>query len=95
MLLSNDQVPLQDFCPDAAVDLWWQSKSRRHNQRTRRPYRQRSACSSSSTPDTAMDDLSVDSENDTSDSESDCLHDCDRWMRDSNSDLVFCLFCFV
>ena len=75
LLLSTDQVPLQDFCPDAAVNLWWRSKSRRPDQRTRRPYRQRSAGSSSSTPDTATDDLSVDSENDTSDSESDRLHD--------------------
>ena len=86
LLLSTDQVPLQDFCPDAAVDLWWRSKSRRPDQRTRRPYRQCSAGSSSSTPDTATADLSVYSENDTSDSESDRLHDWDRWMCDSNSD---------
>ena len=86
LLLSTDQVPQQDFCPDVAVDLWWQSKSRRPDQRTRRPYRQRSAGSSSSTPDTATDDLSVDSENDTSDSESDRLHDWDKWMWESNSD---------
>ena len=86
LLLSTDQVPLQDFCPDAAVDLWWRSKSRRPDQRTRRPYRQHSAGSSSSTPDTATDDLSVYSENDTSDSESDRLHDWDKWMCDSNSD---------
>ena len=33
LLLSTDQVPLQDFCPDAAVDLWWRSKSRRPDQR--------------------------------------------------------------
>ena len=85
LLLSTDQVPLQDFCSDAAVDLWWRSKSRRPDQRTRRPYRQCSAGSSSSTPDTATDDLSVDSD-DTSDSESDQLHDRDKWMRDSNSD---------
>ena len=78
LLLSTDQVPLQDFCPDAAVDLWWRSKSRRPDQKTRRPYRQCSAGSSSSTPDTATDDLLVDSENDTSDSESDRLHDWDK-----------------
>ena len=53
------------------------------------PYGQSSTGSSSSTPDTATDDLSVDSENDTSDSESDCLHDWDRWMCDSNSDNPF------
>ena len=44
------------------------------------------AGSSSSTPDTATDDLSVDSENDTSNLESDRLHDWDKWMCDSNSD---------
>ena len=56
------------------------------NLAARRPYRQCSAGSSSSTPDTATDDLLVDSENDTSDSESDRLHDWDKWMCDSNSD---------
>ena len=93
LLLSTDQVPLQDFCPDAAVDLWWRSKSRRPDQRTRRPYRQHSAGSSSNTPDTATDDLSVYSENDTSDSESDRLHDWDKWMCDSNSDYFVLFFC--
>lgn len=26
LLLLSDQTPLQEFCPDAAIDLWWRSK---------------------------------------------------------------------
>ena len=41
LLLSTDSVPLKEFCPDAAIDLWWKDKLRRPNQKKRREYMKR------------------------------------------------------
>ena len=39
LTVASAKVPLKDFCPDDAIDLWWKDKVRRPNQKRRRPYR--------------------------------------------------------
>ena len=39
LTLAIDKVPLKDFSPEDAIDLWWKDKLRRPNQRPRRPYK--------------------------------------------------------
>ena len=41
LLLTTDSVPLREFCPDEAIDLWWRDKVRRPNQSKRKPYKER------------------------------------------------------
>ena len=41
LTVASAKVPLKDFCPDDAIDLWWKDKVRRPNQKRRRPYRKR------------------------------------------------------
>ncbi len=78
LLLSVDSVPLKDFCPDAAIDLWWKDKLRRPNQKKRKEYEKRS----STTPSAADSTASSESEEE-SDSETDLLTAWDNWMTSS------------
>ena len=39
LTITSAHVPLTDFCPDDAIDLWWKEKVRRPNQKARRPYK--------------------------------------------------------
>ena len=94
--LNADVVPLDDFDANSSIDLWWQDKKRRLNQRQRKPYRKRrkvaltsgsTACSTSSMKE---DVVNLDSESSTdsespaeseSDSEANNLLDCwDNWI---------------
>ena len=34
-------MPLKEFSPDEAIDLWWSDRVRRPNQKPRNPYRKR------------------------------------------------------
>ena len=36
--LNANQIPLEDFNPDASIELWWKDKIRRPNQRQRKDY---------------------------------------------------------
>ena len=47
LLLATDGAPLKEFCPDAAIDLWWTDKLCRPNQRKRKKYKK---CTSAKRP---------------------------------------------
>ena len=38
IFLTNDVVPLKDFCPDSAIELWSSDKLRRPNQNKRKKH---------------------------------------------------------
>lgn len=39
VLLNVDKIPLEDFNPDPSIDLWWNAKSQRLNQRQQKEYK--------------------------------------------------------
>ena len=80
LLLSTDSVPLKDFCPDAAIDLWWKDKLRRPNQKKRKQYKKHS----STTPSVA-DSSSSESDSEESDAQPNLLTEWDDWMTPSSS----------
>ena len=55
-MVAFNNVPLKDFNPDAAIDLWWREKVRRPNQGQRKAYKKRKV---------DVIDLDSDSEEDT------------------------------
>ncbi len=84
LALGIDPVPLNDFNPDAAVDLWWRNKSRRPNQKPRKSYKACAGSTSSEPCSSTSAEAQGNSEEVSSDS--DWLQDWDRWMCDSDSD---------
>ena len=56
LLLTVDGVPLADFNPDAAIDIWWNDKQRRPNQKKRNPYKQIPSSSATSTSASTVHD---------------------------------------
>ena len=73
LLLSTDSAPLKEFCPDAAIDLWWKDKLCRPNQKKRREYMKRT-----NTTTSTVDSSSSESE------ESNLLTEWDDWMTPSS-----------
>ena len=41
LMVSINGPPLKEFCPDAAIDLWWKDKLRRPHQQERKAYASR------------------------------------------------------
>ncbi len=78
LIVSTDNVPLKDFSPDHAIDLWWKDRVRRPSQKPRRQYTKRGT--------TETGDGVASQEPPQSDSESDTeitsniLDDWDDWM---------------
>ena len=48
LIVSTAGVPLKEFNPDHAINLWWKDKLRRPNQRPRAQYKQNVAAASTS-----------------------------------------------
>jgi len=74
--LNEDVNPLDNFDANPSIDLWWQDKKKRLNQRPRKPYRKRrkvvlnnAASTPCSTSSMAEDVVNLDGESST-DSES-------------------------
>ena len=69
VLLNADKIPLEDFNPDPSIDLWWNAKSRRLNQRQQKEYKK-------------LTSERKDNKTDSEDSEEDVetLQDWDEWM---------------
>ena len=86
LTLISDQTPLNEFSPDAAIDLWWNAKVRRPNQRKRKAYRKHSSASTCTSSGT--DEISPSETHDSSDSDSDTciLDDWDNWMYSDDSE---------
>ena len=78
LLLTSDSVPLKDFCPDDAIDLWWRDKVRRPHQSSRKRYKKRTP-SSDVAVNESTDSSQCESEED-SDDDTDLLGDWDDWM---------------
>ena len=56
LVLNSDKLLLQKFNPDHSIDLWWDSKRRRPQQKSRKKYSKRfsvqsSTCSAPTTSD--------------------------------------------
>ena len=81
LLLTLNEVPLNKFSPDAAIDLWWKDKQRRPNQQKRKKYKRRKT-----------ESTSPEVETDSSESEGkdhhDLLSDWDSWM---TTQLLYCI----
>ena len=41
LTITSARMPLKEFSPDEAIDLWWSDRVRRPNQKPRKPYRKR------------------------------------------------------
>ena len=81
LLLTTDSVPLREFCPDEAIDLWWRDKVRRPNQSKRKQYKEctRNLTTHESTVSSSESETEPGSKED-SDAQSDLLSDWDEWM---------------
>ena len=73
LLLTLNEVPLNRFSPDTAIDLWWRDKQRRPNQQKRKKYKQRNPNSASPQVETSS---SASEEGD----HHNLLSDWDSWM---------------
>ena len=87
LIVSTAGVPLKEFNPDHAIDLWWKDKLRRPNQRPRALYKQQKVTAASTSSDTHESEQVSDAES-NSDAESDSLHQSwDSWIDiESDSD---------
>ena len=41
LAITSARVPLREFSPDEAIELWWNDKVRRPNQKPKKPYKKR------------------------------------------------------
>ena len=81
LLLTSDSIPLKNFCPDDAIDLWWKDKVRRPHQRSRKQYKKRTPSTSSDlTVNESTDSSSQCESEEDSDDGTDLLGDWDDWM---------------
>ena len=74
LMLSINGPPLKEFCPDAAIDLWWKDKLCRPHQHLRKDYAARTTSSEG-------DSTEVEGEE-----EIDMLTNWDDWMAPLPSD---------
>ena len=81
LILNTDRVPLQDFNPGAAIDLWWKSKTRRLNQPPRKQYAKHQDAAKNSR------EIETDHESEDEAGESVLLNDWDEWLNTSDDDL--------
>ena len=70
LTITSAHVPLKDFCPYNAINLWWKEKVRRPNQKPRRPYKKRKRISTSSRAATASTTETIELLSSTSESDS-------------------------
>ena len=78
--LSETGVPVKEFNPDHSIDLWWQNKVRRPNQKQKAPYKKQKTCI-----DTDASTCSASTELTETDSDSDAeseslLESWDSWV---------------
>jgi len=73
LLLTLNEVPLNRFSPDTAIDLWWKDKQRRPNQQKRKKYKQRN-------PNSASPQVETSSSESEEEDHHDLLSDWDSWM---------------
>lgn len=82
-IVNADKVPLQDFSPEAAIDIWWGDKTQRPTSGPRTQYKRRTP----QTPATRSSDTESSEEEDGEEVDKLILDDWDEWMHDvSDSD---------
>ena len=81
LVLNADKLPLQDFNPDPSIDLWWNAKTRRLNQKPRKEYKKRSSQSKEKNKSDGEDT----EETDTS---TVLLNDWDEWMNENEAETM-------
>ena len=86
--LTTDSVPLREFCPNEAMDLWWKDKVCRPNQSKRKQYKKRthSLPTDESAVSSSESETEPESEED-SEAQPDLLADWDEWMG-ASSDVI-------
>ena len=94
LLVTSQNIPVEEFCADSAIELWWRSKLRRPDQRPRKAYSKHRVSDlgpSSSCSSTETEGMGLLPDTDESDSDNgDILEDWDSFMHytadDSDSD---------
>jgi hypothetical protein len=80
LVLNADKLPLQEFSPESAIDLWWDAKTRKPSHGPRMQYKKRTPrCQTSETPSSDIDSSEEEEEEDKL-----LLDDWDDWMQDSD-----------
>ena len=87
LVLAIDSVPLSDFCPDSAIELWWKDKVRRPSQSERKEY---NTTASSSTTIDSLSDVEVETEEQLGTGTT-LFKDWDEWIGVCDEDYFFCL----
>ena len=80
LVLNADKIPVQDFNPDPSIDLWWNAKTRRLNQKPRKEYKKRSSQS--------KEKDNSDGEDTETDTSTVLLNDWDEWMNESEAETM-------
>ena len=55
LVLNTDKIPLQEFTPEAAIDLWWDAKARKPSHGPRKQYKRTSRGEALETPTSDTD----------------------------------------
>ena len=55
VMVSTMNIPLPEFNPDKAIDLWWREKTRRPNQSERKPYQRKGGTDTNTSSDGPTD----------------------------------------
>ena len=88
LVLNSEKIPLQKFNPDHSIDMWWDSKRRRPQQKARKKYAKWFSVQSSTdssgaaTTSDTCDLMDSEAESD-SDSLQNILDDWDNWIHES------------
>ena len=72
LMITTNNIPLEKFDPNPAIDLWWNAKQRRPCEKERRKYRPREKRLPVGTP--AATPITIESESSNSESEEDADH---------------------
>jgi len=76
LVLNSDKVPLSEFSPEAAIDLWWGAKTRKPSHGPRKQYKKRGQHSQE------IDSSEEGEEEDEEEEERLLLDDWDDWVKD-------------
>ena len=78
--LNADKVPLHEFSPEAAIDLWWKAENRKPTHGLQKQYKKRTPRGQASeTPNSGTDSSEEEEEEDEEDKL--LLDDWDDWMQ--------------
>jgi len=83
LLIKNaDKVLLQDFSPEAAIELWWGDKNQRPTSGSRKQYKKRTPHGQTPATRSSKTDTENSDEEDGEEVDKLLLDDWDEWMQD-------------